>query len=274
MRHILVPLDFSENSINALEYAISLSNHLNMNIRMVHVLKTPAAIFKTIDPNTTKVDEMSVQDMFEQIIAKYSDQLNNKIDYRIQRGRVFNEIANQAKYGDSSLIVIGSHGNSGFEELWLGSTAYKVINNSSCPVLSIRQSFPSRNIQKIVLPIDGTPETRQKVPFIAELATRFNAEVHVLDICENNKIDQIEKIEFYKEQVVTYLTNQGINVVNNSARGTNLTDMTIEYAQEVNAEIIAIMTEQNESTKNIWLGPYAQQMVNHSPIPILSMHPY
>ncbi len=274
MRHILVPIDFSEHSVNALEYSVLLSNFLNMDIRMVHVLKALSTLFKVAENSQVKVDETSIQLLFEQLIEKYSPQISNKIDYRIRRGKIFNEIANQAKYGDPSMIVIGTHGSSGFEELWLGSTAYKVINNSSCPVLSVRQSFKPRKIQKIVLPIDDSPETRQKVPFIAELSKRFDAEVHVLDICEHSKLDLVPKISVYKNQVIEFLVNQSVRVVHSSARGNNLTNMTIEYAQAINAEVIAIMTEQNESTKNIWLGPYAQQMVNHSPIPVLSMHPY
>jgi nucleotide-binding universal stress UspA family protein len=274
MRHILVPIDFSDHSVNALEFSVLLANYLNMDIRMVHVLKTLSTIFKVADNTTPKVDETSMLLLFDQLLEKYGPEVNSKIDYRIRRGKIYNEIANQAKYGDSGMIVIGTHGSSGFEELWLGSTAYKVINNSSCPVLSVRQSFKPRKIQKIVLPIDDTPETRQKVPFITELATRFDAEVHVLDICENNKLDLVSRIETYKAQVIEFFINHGVKIVQCSARGTNLTNMTIEYAQAVDAEIIAIMTEQNESTKNIWLGPYAQQMVNHSPIPVLSMHPY
>jgi hypothetical protein len=53
----------------------------------------------------------------------------------------------------------------------------------------------------------------------------------------------------------------------------NVTSGTIEFAQGIDANMIAIMTEQEKTTKNLWLGPYAQQMVNHSPIPVLSIHP-
>ena len=51
-----------------------------------------------------------------------------------------------------------------------------------------------------------------------------------------------------------------------------ITDATIEYALKVDANLISIMTEQEKTTKNLWLGAYAQQMVNHSPIPVMSIH--
>ena len=53
----------------------------------------------------------------------------------------------------------------------------------------------------------------------------------------------------------------------------HITEATIEYANKVNANLISIMTEQETKTSNLWLGPYASQMVNHSPVPVLSIHP-
>jgi len=53
----------------------------------------------------------------------------------------------------------------------------------------------------------------------------------------------------------------------------NITEATIEYAKKIDANLISIMTEQETKTSNLWLGPYASQMVNHSPIPVLSIHP-
>jgi nucleotide-binding universal stress UspA family protein len=57
-----------------------------------------------------------------------------------------------------------------------------------------------------------------------------------------------------------------------SVETSNLADAMIGYAREVDANLISIMTEQETSTSNLWMGPYAQQVVNHSPIPVLSIH--
>ncbi len=70
-----------------------------------------------------------------------------------------------------------------------------------------------------------------------------------------------------------HLEEENIRYVLESVHAENLTDSTIEYALKINANLISIMTEQEISAKNLLLGPYAQQMVNHSPIPVLSIHP-
>ncbi len=274
MEKIIVSVDFSEASINAFRFALPIAEKMKATVILVHVVKISSTPFTYFSDKNLEQKQAIAQLAIDEMKKKYTGASSVAIESKVLVGNVFNEISNLAKYNDASLIIIGSHGTSGFEELWLGSTAFKIINYSSCPVLSIRQNFLPRKIKTIVLPIDYTPETRQKVPFIAEFAKTIGADVHVLDICEKGCLDKLSNIEHFKEQVIQYLISHDVQVISNSARGTNLTNMTIEYAQSVNSDLIAIMTEQNEKTKNIWLGPYAQQMVNHSPIPVLSIHPF
>ena len=95
----------------------------------------------------------------------------------------------------------------------------------------------------------------------------------ILTVRESNSPGIIEKLNKYCEQVEDYIKNKNIKYKSDHLFGSNITETTIEYAISINAELITIMTEQMRSTKNLWLGPYAQQMVNHSPIPVLSVRP-
>ena len=69
------------------------------------------------------------------------------------------------------------------------------------------------------------------------------------------------------------MKDNNVKFVINFVTADNTTNSTIEYSQKVNADLIAIMTEQEKTAANFWLGPYAQQMVNNSPIPVLSIQP-
>lgn len=271
MSHLLIPIDFSKDSVNALEHGIILANKLKTDIRLIHVKR------KNADYNSSftlhDFDEVllsGIEDNFENLISSYQKKVKGKIDFRIREGRVYNEVCNQAKYGDADLIIMGTHGVSGFEEKWVGSNAFRIVSHSSCPVFTIRFNFPKRIIKRIILPIDNTLETRQKVPYVAKLAQLFKAEVHVVDVRENNRSKTIKNLEEYITQVVAFLERRKVKLVRESLQGKNITDITIEYAIVADADLIAIMNEKSERTKHIWLGPYAQQMVNHSPIPVLS----
>ncbi|MDA3866261.1 MAG: universal stress protein [Salinivirgaceae bacterium] len=275
MKHILVPVDFSEGSVNALEMAIAFANHMNFNVRMIHVIKDSVFYQKNLNlSNLVEIKNEKVIHNLKTLVSQYATEVKNTIDYRIRSGKVYNEIANQAKYGEAELITIGAHGTSGFEELWLGNNAYKVVNNSPCPVMSVRNSYKRHQIQRIVLPIDDTPETRQKIPYTAYVAKQFGAQLHLLQVSETKKESVLERINEYCNQAASFLANNNLDFVVEKIIGNNLTDITIDYSMRTDADLISIMTEQSESTKNIWLGPYAQQMVNHSPIPVLSIQPY
>ncbi len=275
MRHVLVPVDFSEDSVNALEMAVEFANEMDHNVRLIHVIKDAVFYQRNFSlSNLVDIKNEKVIQNLKKLIEQYGRKVKNEIDFRIRSGKVYNEIANQAKYGEAELIVIGTHGTSGFEELWLGSNAYKVVNNSPCPVLSLRNSYKRHMFNRIVLPIDDTPETRQKIPYTARIAKQFGSEIHLICVSETKKESVIDRIEEYAKQATSFFTNNNIKYVSETIVGSNLTDITIDYAMRCDADLISIMTEQSESTKNIWLGPYAQQMVNHSPVPVLSIQPY
>ncbi len=197
-KHILVPIDFSNDSIRALEHAILLSKKLNYNIRLIHVKRQNADYDASFNFNDfDEVLKSGVRDNFERITSEYSNEIKGEIDYKIREGRIYTEICNQAKYGDAEMIIMGTHGVSGFEEYWIGSNAFRVASNVTCPVITIRYNFPLRGITKIVLPIDSSDASRQKVPFIAGMALLFNAELHIIDVRENNKVSTIKKLKEY-----------------------------------------------------------------------------
>jgi nucleotide-binding universal stress UspA family protein len=275
MKKILVPIDFSGDSVNALEHAIVIANKFKADVRMIHVKSKHSNYDDTFDfKDFNTVLSTSIKDYFEIKLQKYKDTLYGKLDYKIREGKIYGEICNQAKYDDSDLIVMGTHGVSGFENLWMGSNAYRVVSHAPSPVLSLRFDYDKKDFKKIVLPLDATKETRQKVPLITEIAKAFNAEIFVVTINEKDKQSVIRKLEQYNQQVSEYISNKGVKCSTNNLIGSNLTDITIEYAEKNNADLIAIMTEQSESAKNIFLGPYAQQMVNHSTVPVMSFKPY
>lgn len=271
MNHILVPIDFSKDSINALEHSILIANKLDFDIRLIHVKRKNADYNASF--NLNDFDEVlisGIEDNFESMIRTYKKDIKGEIDFRVREGRIYTEISNQAKYGDSDMIIMGTHGVSGFEEKWVGSNAVRVVSHSNCPVITIRYNFPKREIKKIILPIDASKETRQKVPFVAHLATIFKAEIHVVDVRDNNKASTKKTLEGYMTQVMKYLRRRKIKCVCESLKGKNLADTIIEYAILSDVDLIAIMNEHSERSKQIWLGPHAQQMVNHSPIPVIS----
>lgn len=276
MKQILVAVDFSKGSLHAVEYAISLANVMkDANIRLVWVDKPESEDSLFASVNKENQHRLEAKKRMEELIARYTKMLKKgTITYKLRKGKIYKEIANQAKYDDAYLLIAGAHGVSGFESFWIGSNANKIVTYAPCPVITIRDGFNiKKGIRKIVLPIDNSSSTRQKVPFAMEFGSYFCSEIHILELQSSSLKSIRAKVTSYADQVDKYMTEHHCKVVRKSVDADNITTSTIKYAEQAGADMIIIMTEQEEETSNIWLGPYAQQMVNNSPVPVLSVHP-
>ncbi len=266
MKNIIVPVDFSQISLNGLNLAVLLSKYLKARIQIVYVVKKEENIFSSEE----ELENERIQESLESITVKYKKSIPElEFDSIIKKGKVYEEVVNQANAYKDSMIVTSTHGASGWEELFIGSNAYKIVASSSRPVFTIRGNNVPEQIKKIVLPLDITPETREKVPFTANLATALGAEVHVVAVNSSNLEDIKDKLNEYAAQVCRYMAKH--NIKNSSAQihGSNITDITIDYALNVKADLISIMTEQEKSVSNILLGSYAHQMITKSAVPVL-----
>jgi nucleotide-binding universal stress UspA family protein len=272
-RKILVGIDFSDCSLNALEHAISIAQKAKSSITMVWVnhLDYSKEIF-SVEPKQLTSE---VASRFEDLVLKYKDRLwGQSFDYVIRKGKVYKEICDVADEQNAFLIVIGTHGSSGFEEFWIGSNANRMVSACNKPIITIRSGVDiGKDLKTIVMPFDSTKVTRQKLPMTALLANYFNSEVHVLGLF-TSKLDDIRyRIRNYVAQAEDYFKENNVRYKVVFLEIDNITDATLEYAKNVDANLISIMTEQETTTANLWLGPYSAQMVNHSAIPVLSIHP-
>jgi nucleotide-binding universal stress UspA family protein len=273
MKTIVVAIDFSKGSIYALRYAINIANYLKANIQMVWVDK--AASMRPVYLSNRNNYLLDVKNKFEELINKYRKKLpNGKIEYKIRKGKVYTEVVNQAKYSDAELIIAGTHGASGFEEFWIGSNAYKIVASSPCPVITIRFGYCFLEpASKILLPIDDTIDTRQKVPFTTELAKAFGAGIMVLSLYESSVKEEMAIVDKYSKQAVNYINNKFVKVSLDTILCKESVPVTvIDYAKKQNIDLISIMTEQEVTASDLFLGSSAQRIVNHSSIPVLSIH--
>jgi nucleotide-binding universal stress UspA family protein len=270
MKNILVAIDFSKTSLNVLDYAVRFAAKASANITMVWV------------DNITN-DEMSSEgaateirnekiELFKELQDSYEKKINKvKIDFKTKKGKVYVEICTLARVMNADFIFSGTHGISGFEEFWIGSNAYRIVTHAPCPVISLRLDYTGRQLKNIVMPIDSTQETRQKVPVTTELAAGFDAKVHVLSLYTTKLKSVHKRVDNYAIQAVKYLEDHKVKTVLERFQTDSIAKTTIEYTQRTQSDMISIMTEQETTTANLFLGTYAQQMVYNSPVPIMTM---
>jgi len=272
MKTIIVPIDLSDESLNGLNLAMMLASKTGANILLVHVIgKNTGDYYEQMEK-----ENQLVQSKFEEILRKYKEKvnLNFTLSYIIKEGKIFKEIADLANNHEDALTVLSTHGTSGFEELFIGGNAYKITSHSRNPVITVRRSKIPSNIDNIVLPLDMTFQTREKVPYTVEFAKKFGSKIHLLTIRLSNLKSIEKRLHQYAEQVASYLDSHKIPYTVEHLHGSNLTDLTLDYSRTINADLISIMTEQEKSSSNLLLGNFAHQMINKAYIPVLSFPNY
>ncbi|MCK5136833.1 MAG: universal stress protein [Bacteroidales bacterium] len=270
MTNFIVPIDFSVDSLKGLEWAVLFSQKKTINIRMVYVL-TNSSNFQL---SVVEQEHKYAQAQFKKLIREYESRLgnNSRLKSIIKKGKVYREVVNQVNSYENAVVSASTHGASGFEELFIGSNALKIMAATDQPVFTLRQTPVPGKIKKIVVPIKRHRDTRQKASIAGDIAELFDAELHVISLSTSRNKRDLERVESYAKQVVNYFNARKLRSVTKTLMGDNLPNMTCNYAEAVDAELITIMSSAIDKW-NVFLGSYAQQMLNKANVPLLSITP-
>jgi universal stress protein A len=146
IRSILVPIDFSVHSRNALKYAVPLAEKFKASLHLVYVVEP------TIYPADLGFGQVVLPGVEEELREKGGEELKTLMEKEIagrvksscsvRTGNPHQEILREAEELGVALIVVATHGHSGVEHMLFGSTADRIVRNARCPVLTVRPEQP------------------------------------------------------------------------------------------------------------------------------------
>ena len=138
---ILVPIDFSETSKNALVFASNLAQQYNAKLTLLFVYQAPTAFFpEGYEPSINALTEdlyLYYEKSLTSVAQSLEEQLSTAPQMKISRGVPDLEIVREATEGGYDMIVMGSHGRTGLSRVVLGSVAEKVLRHAACPTLIV-----------------------------------------------------------------------------------------------------------------------------------------
>lgn len=170
----IVPHDFTAVGDAALKFALHLGKHVHTEIQLLHVVTSKAEYQKA----SLKLDE---------VISRVTAPAGVEITKLVKEGTIFEEIGKIALKESAQLIIMGTHGASGFQKLF-GSHAMKVVTSSEVPFLIVQKDTELREIKNIVVPIDLTKESLQIVNIAGDMANIYGATVHVIGEKQNDEL--------------------------------------------------------------------------------------
>ncbi len=275
---ILIPVDFSETSMVAIKHGAYMAQKTGSSLHLLHVINAHYVSQDIFLPVVNIQDQDKIQaiatEKLRQLAASIKADYNIDAQCTIRVGPPSNEIGKAAKDLHASLIVMGTHGYSPVEELVIGSTALKVITKAPCPTMAMSVAAKHKGYSKILIPIDTSGNSRQKVNYTLELAKKFGSTVRAIALLTGSEesekpameliLHQIDKLA--KEKGVAY-ESEVISEVKNRAT------TTVNQIEKSGADLVIIMTDQDAELSGFFLGPYSQQVIHLSKVPVLAIKP-
>ena len=278
IERILIPTDFSETAELAVAHGAYIATLFNAKIFLLHCIQYPVyaplpeepAVMEPVVPLDEERIEHELSRAADEIIKKYKVELSSLTF----AGRPALGIAEAVKDNNIDLIIMGTHGTSGFDEFFIGSNTNRVVTTVDCPVISIQKSAGKVGFRNIILPIDNEMHSRQKVNNAIEMAHAFGSTVHLLGLLEEDEDETDKKKLLLKlDTVKDALENAKVSFSSTLRRSANPAVEAMKYCDEVEGDLILVMRGHESTVGRAFLGPFAEQLVNHSKIPVMSIKP-
>jgi nucleotide-binding universal stress UspA family protein len=292
IRNVLVPIDFSAPSLEAIEAALPLIKHFGADLHLVHVFEPdyPASSMVAIPLVVPELEVGERVRRLRDVAEDYSVPLRRENIHAI-KGRPFEEICRLAQEIDIDLIVIATRGNTGLKHLLLGSTAERVVRYSPCPVLVVRGSDSRKKpvpklptFQKILVPVDFSDCSMKGLEYAKKLAREFRAKLILLHsialqyyVASDEYarydlpllLDQIDEAAKQQMRDLVQQTNWNGVEVETSIEIGHAGQQICASASDRKADLIAISTHGRTGFEHVLLGSTAEYVVRHASCPVL-----
>jgi nucleotide-binding universal stress UspA family protein len=258
MTKILIPIDFSTTSINALRYALQLFKNNDTEFTIIHTYRTSSTAFhmKSMDRVLKKDGEDQMQSLIKRIKSDYPIKT---IHHKVIKGDAIDVTLSRANSGDFDLIIMGTKGASGLQEVFIGSVAGEVIARSSIPVMVIPHEYEFTPLQKIVLAIEN-PVLNEETLDPLKLFSNPNSKTHLLHITrdlEPTLFLDTAGLKFIDPEIINYSCDKDINTCIE------------EFIEQNSPNILGLIRSNKGFFTRLYSGSVTLSQTFHSTIPLL-----
>jgi nucleotide-binding universal stress UspA family protein len=273
MKRILVPVDFSKEAECAARIAANIAKKTGSEIYLLHMLELPV---NTIDPAELTNIRSEPQIIYFMKLAHEKFDAFKKLPFfkglkvieSVQFHFAFAGIINESEKNNIDLIVMGSQGASGLQEMFIGSNTEKVVRRSKVPVLVVKRSADDFKINNIIFASDYNIESKKTFQKVIDFADIFNATLHLLYVNTIHNFNTTRSIESKIDGFV-----KGFKIGKYTRRIYN--DISIEkgilsYGRDIEADLIALNTHGRSGLSQLFNGSIGQELANHALRPVIT----
>jgi len=273
MKRILVPVDFSVQAEYAAKVAVNIAKLTNSKIFLLHMLELPTGV---IDPSSfgTSSNTPTALLFLKRAYSKFETFKKSpffdgvEMEDSVLFHKAFDGIITESKKNDIDLIVMGSKGTSGLEEMLVGSNTEKVVRNSEIPVLVIKKEIKEFKIDNIVFASNFNLDARVTFQNILDFTDIFDAQLHLLKI---NTIHNFETTKQSSDAIRNFindfdLNNYTLNIYNDVSVEAGV----LNFAKVIDADVILLNTHGRRGLAHLFAGSISEDLANHAQLPVIT----
>ncbi len=254
---LLIPIDFTEQSLLAIKQAYNLAKYTHSKIVLLHTYE--------------KVGQERLEDL-KVLTTKTETESGVPTEFMNVKGNIYSEVPKISEEIKATLVIVGLESHMKAKNI-VGASASKMIRECICPVISIRGKDHKDGCENILLPLDLSRESREKVDVAIQFAKYFGASIRILAVFSLSDAAYENQLLAYSHQVKQYIKSKGISCSNKSMASYHLAETIVEYANKIESDLIIIMNKPNLSIKEFFSGTEAQKVVDVSNLPVMTINP-
>jgi nucleotide-binding universal stress UspA family protein len=274
---VLIPTDYSDLSESALKVGIAIAKRHKAKVTILNVVDRlsyfpPTKVFSSdfrMTPNIFSTVGEKLQELAD-IIKKKS---GIKATLKILEGRPSDLICQLAFEDNISLIIMGTHGTTGMRDLFIGSEAIRVVKNATCPVLTIPGNWQKTDFKKVLFPVRIIHGALNKYYYSRPIIEKNNSRLFLLGLSEQEYSGDIKEITLLMDKIKIQLHNDKVVFQSAICQSKDFPGETIKISKEYEIDLIVLAANFDNDFNPYYIGTYAQQVLNHSHLPVLSIKP-
>jgi len=255
---ILIPIDFSKQSLIAIEQSYNLAKHTKSKIIVMHA-----------SPNSNHEHQKDLED----IVATIKKDSGLEAEFLNLKGDIYELIDPKAEELGCALIVIGLDTQVRFRSFLGGTNVSKFIKNAPCPVITMRSKDNRNSCSNILMPIDLSAESREKVGIAVQLAKYYSATIKIVSVFSPSDEKYENELLPYLNQVKKYIKDRGVACTNKSIPSNSPAEAIVAYANNNDCDLIVLMNKKDLSIGEMFGGAVSTKIIETSNVPVLSVNP-
>jgi len=271
MKKILIPTDFSKYADEAIEVGAQIAKENDCEIILIHMLELPGQMNDAITGATSIPEIMLFKRKAEETLKSIKNRpylAGLKITEVVRLDGAYQGINNYIKQHSMDLIIMGSHGATGINEIIIGSNTEKVVRQSETPVLVIKNKIDDFKVKKIVFASDFSKDIKKPFQKLLDFNKLFGSKLKLVMICTPNSFKSTTAArKIVTDFVADFdMPEYSFEIHNES----NIEKGIINYAEEKNADLIALCTHGRTGLGHFFTGSISEDLVNHATKPVLT----